>query len=53
VADRPEGFAAIQRDTNSLEKWADRSFVKLKKENKALYLGWNNLTHQDRLGAQD
>ena len=29
--DMPEGHAAIQRDLNGLEKWADRNFIKFSK----------------------
>ncbi|PKU38186.1 rna-directed dna polymerase from mobile element jockey-like [Limosa lapponica baueri] len=31
VTDRPEGCAAIQRDLNRLEKWADRNLTKFNK----------------------
>jgi len=39
----PEGHAAIQRDLNRLEKWADRNLMQLKKDkSKVLHLGRNN-----------
>lgn len=31
VVDTPEGSAAMQRDFDRLEKWADRNFTKFKK----------------------
>ncbi|GAB0207475.1 mitochondrial enolase superfamily member 1 [Grus japonensis] len=31
VTDTPEGFAAIQKDLNRLEKWTDRNFMKFNK----------------------
>jgi len=52
VADRPEGRAAIQRDHNRLEKWADRDLIKFSKGNcKDLHLGRNNPLHHYMLGA--
>ena len=52
VADTPEGHAAIQSDLNRLEKWADRSLMKVNKEKcKALHLGRNNSTHHYMLEA--
>jgi len=47
VADTPESCVAIQRDINSLEKWADRNLVKFSKEKcKVLSLGRNKPRHQ-------
>ncbi|KAK4829139.1 hypothetical protein QYF61_002354 [Mycteria americana] len=52
VADAPEGCAAIQRDLNRLEKWADGNLMKFNKENwKVLHLGRKNPRHQYMLGA--
>ena len=46
VADIPEGWAAIQRDLNRLEKWADRNLMKFNKGKcKLLHLGKNNPMH--------
>jgi len=51
VADRPEGCAAVWRDMDRLEKWADRNLTKFSKEKcEVLPLGRNNPMHQDRLG---
>ncbi|GAB0188519.1 mitochondrial enolase superfamily member 1 [Grus japonensis] len=52
VADMPEGRAAIQKDLNGLEKWADRNLMKFNKEKcKVLHLWRNDPLHQDVLGA--
>jgi len=53
VADgTPEGHAAIQRDLDGLEKWANRYFAKFSKEKcKVLQLVTNNPMHQYMLGA--
>ena len=45
VADAPEGCAAVQRDLNRLEKWADRNLMKFNKC-KVLHLGRDNSRHQ-------
>ena len=52
MADRPEGHAAIQRDLDRLEKWANRYLMKFNMEKcKVLQLGTNNPMHQYLLGA--
>jgi len=52
VSDTPEGFAAVQRNLNRLEKRAERNLMKFIKEKcKVLYLGNNNLIHQYVLGT--
>jgi len=52
MADLPEGYAVIQRDSNRLEKWADSNLMKVNRGKcKVLHLGTNNLRHQCMLGA--
>ncbi|GAB0202845.1 mitochondrial enolase superfamily member 1 [Grus japonensis] len=52
VTDTPEGCAAIQRELDRLEKWADKNLVTFNKERcEVLHLGRNNPMHQYKLGA--
>ncbi|KAK4810852.1 hypothetical protein QYF61_008824 [Mycteria americana] len=52
VADTPDGCAAVQRDLDRLEKWADRNLMQFNKGKcEVLHLGRNNPMHQYMMGA--
>jgi len=48
--DTPEGYAAIKRDLDKLERWTERNLVEFNKGKcRVLHLERNNPTHQYRL----
>lgn len=52
VAHSPESHAAIKRELNRLERWADKKLMEFSEEKcKVLQLGRNSFWHQYVLGA--
>ena len=51
MPDTPEGCAAIQRDLDRLESWAERNMMSFNERKcRVLYLERNNCMHQYTLG---
>ncbi|RMC15796.1 hypothetical protein DUI87_08000 [Hirundo rustica rustica] len=52
VAGTPQGCAALQRDLDRVERWAERNLLILNQGKcRVLYLGKNDTRHQQRLRA--
>uniref|UniRef100_A0A8B9FYM6 Reverse transcriptase domain-containing protein n=1 Tax=Amazona collaria TaxID=241587 RepID=A0A8B9FYM6_9PSIT len=54
LVDKLEGRNAIQRDLDTLVRWANANLMKFNHaECKVLHLGWNNPKHSSRLGREE
>lgn len=51
MPDTPERYAAIQKDLNQLQRWAEGNLLKLKGMCRVPHLGKNNHMHSYRLGT--
>jgi len=53
AVDRPQGWTAIQRHLDKLEKWAHVNFMRFNKaKSKVLHMGWGILWYQYRVGDE-
>ncbi|GAB0206296.1 cAMP-dependent protein kinase inhibitor alpha [Grus japonensis] len=53
AVDMPEGWDAIQRDLDRLEKWGNANLVRFNEVKcKGLHLGWGNPQYQYKLGDE-